>query len=78
MKIRLNKTEDCDNLTIHQVFVDDKKIAHISPFTDCPEDAIIGRDLLDGNDVIKFIKMGYEAAKRGEDIETIITNEEEN
>ncbi len=39
---------------------------------DCPEDAIIGRDLIDGHDIIAAIQFGYEIAKRGELLEVVV------
>lgn len=53
--------------THHQIRIDEKIIKEIYPPE--PEDAIIGRDLMDGNDIIKFIKLGYEAGKKGEVLE---------
>ena len=53
----------------HQVAVDGKEIRTIGDLCECPEDAIVGRDLVDGYDIVKYIQMGYDAAKRGEVLE---------
>ena len=34
-----------------------------------PEDAIIGRNLVDAYDLLKYLKTGYEAGKNGEPLE---------
>ena len=34
-----------------------------------PEDAIIGRDLVDAYELLKYLKMGYEAGRNGEPLE---------
>lgn len=77
MKITL-KVKSTEYYTRHTVSADGKQIASIADLCECPEDAIIGRDLLDGDDVIRFIKLGYEAAKKGEtlEVETIEEKEE--
>jgi hypothetical protein len=64
LKISYNKY---DHYAQHQVDVNDKEkwwIGHPEP-----EDACIGRDLIDGHDLINAIKLGYEAGKNGEELE---------
>ena len=77
MKIELVISEYDEYECSHEVFVDEKSIAGVHNLYECPEDAIIGRDLLDGNHVIEFIKLGYNAAKRGEELEVIITTKKD-
>lgn len=60
--------EDKDDGPRHEVEIDGKFYRKVSPLCECPEDAIIGRDLVDGNDICKYIQMGFDAAKRGEDL----------
>lgn len=67
MKIQFAEKTNRDDLTCHQVTIDGKILAEIHPLE--PEDAIIGRDLVDGNDIIRFIKLGYEAGKNGQVLE---------
>ena len=69
MKILLEVSMDCNDLPKHNLKVDGKSVAFIQDLSDCAEDAHIGRDLIDGNDIIKFIKMGFDAAKNGEELE---------
>ena len=37
----------------------------VSNLTDCPEDAIIGRDLFDSDDYIRALNKGIELANKG-------------
>ena len=66
--IRVETETDEDYYTCQELFADDEKIASVNDLTDCPEDAIIGRDLVDCEDIQKWIKYGYDAAKRGDEL----------
>lgn len=68
MEIILYTSKDCNDSPIHRLVIDNKEVASIRDLSECPEDAHIGRDLIDGNDIIKYIKMGYGAAISGEEI----------
>lgn len=68
MKLKLIETENWNGDTIHELYLNDKELVTIYPLTESPEDAIIGRDLISGDEIINFIKMGYEAALRGEEL----------
>jgi hypothetical protein len=69
MKITLNTSMDSNDSPRHRLVINGKEDVVIQDLGECPEDAHIGRDLVDGSDIIKYIKMGYEAAKNGEDLE---------
>ena len=70
MKITLQIYENKYNgHSAHEVLIDEKHKWSIHSLSECPEDAIIGRDLIDGNDLIAAIKLGYEAAKRGDTLD---------
>lgn len=62
------ETENEDYYTTQTLFANDQSIASVSDLSECPEDAIIGRDLVDCNDIKKWIKYGYDAAKRGDEL----------
>lgn len=62
------ETEDEDYYTTQTLFANDQSIASVSDLSECPEDAIIGRDLVDCNDIKEWIKYGYDAAKRGDEL----------
>ena len=68
MDIVLKTSTDSNDLPRHNLHINGKQAAFIQDLSDCPENAHIGRDLIDGKDIIKFIKMGYEAAKAGEEL----------
>ena len=73
MRVEVKTSQSKYGYSRNVVLVDDKKIAHIQDLSESPEDAIIGRDLIDGNDIVRYIEMGYAAAKRGEELLTIYT-----
>lgn len=50
------------------LFANDEKIASVTDLTGCQEDGTIGRDLVDCNDIKDWIKYGYDAAKRGDEL----------
>ena len=49
----------------------------VYPLCECPEDAIIERDLIGCGEIIKYMKLAYEAGKNGEPLEIIKENEED-
>lgn len=75
MKIELKVGKDSNNLPTHDLYINGESEAYILDLSDCPEDAHIGRGLIDGNDIIKYIRIGYAAGANGEDIEVIRTEE---
>lgn len=49
-----------------------KRLFSVCNLTECPEDAIIGRDLFDAEDYIRAVRFGMELAKAGyDDIEDV-------
>ena len=68
MILQLLVNKDENDLPRHQLMINGEEDVFIQDLSDCPEDAHIGRDLIDGNDIIEFIKMGYEAGKAGEEL----------
>lgn len=48
--------------------IDDKKELYgVSDLSECPEDAIIGRDLVSGGEALDLIKLGMSYSKMGYD-----------
>lgn len=68
MDIILKIGEDSNGLEIHSLEINGDEVQYIQDLSDCPEDAHIGRDLIDGNDIISYIQLGYNAAKNGEEL----------
>lgn len=50
------------------LFINNEEAATVSDLYECPEDAIIGRDLVDCNDIQYWIQYGYNAAKLGDEL----------
>ncbi len=50
------------------LLIDDEEVEVIIDLSESPEDAIIGRDLIDAHQIADYIQMGYDAAKRGEEL----------
>lgn len=46
---------------------DRKKLYEVSDLSECPEDAIIGRALLSGDEVLDLVKLGMSYSKMGYD-----------
>lgn len=65
--IRVETITD-DYYTRQTLFANEEEIACVADLSECPEDAIIGRDLVDCNDIQQWIKYGYNAAKRGDEL----------
>lgn len=72
MKIIYSETENVyDDLAADEMTVlgaDGTKIAHeyVGPLCECPEDAIIGRDLISCGAIISYMRKAYEAGVNGE------------
>lgn len=74
MKINYSST---DNLWNEDYMADEMSVydkddhcvgsEHVGPLCECPEDAIIGRDLISCNTIIEYMKLAYEAGKNGEE-----------
>lgn len=42
-----------------------QEVFGVSGFEECPEDAIIGRGLVDANDYLKYLRQGIKLAQEG-------------
>lgn len=51
--------------------VDEKVKYYVYDLDECPEDAIIGRDLFDARDFIRVLQLGLAIAKMGYDCITV-------
>lgn len=56
-----------DGITYEQVNNEEKCLFSVCNLNECPEDAIISRDLFDANDYLKAVRYGIELAKQGYD-----------
>lgn len=65
-KANIYKIEDkCEGETEHNVYINGENVFNAYDLDECPEDAIIGRDLFDGYDFIEAVKYGMELAREG-------------
>ncbi len=62
------ETETNDYSTSQTLLANDQTIAAVSDLSEYPEDAIIGRDLVDCDDIKDWIQYGYDAAKHGDEL----------
>jgi hypothetical protein len=76
MKIQI-KTIQEDFSTRQAFFIDGEKVKGVCDLSECPEDAIIGRSLIDCCDLLDFFKMGYEAGKKNEPLEILFSETKE-
>ena len=56
-----------DDITYEQLNNEEKCLFSVCNLNECPEDAIIGRDLFDADDYLKAVRYGIELAKQGYD-----------
>lgn len=69
MKVDIYSWENYDGQTCQALYIDGKYSTSVYPLCECPEDAIIGRDLKDCDDLAHYMKKGYELAKSGDTLE---------
>ena len=66
--LRLYVEEDYyDGITYELVRDEETYLFSVCNLNECPEDAMIGRDLFDAGDYLKAIRYGIELAKQGYD-----------
>ncbi len=71
MKVLIKKHQDrYDDLMYHKMFINDKEVLHIGRCE--PEDAIIGRDLVDADEVLKLMKIAFSAGVNTENFDVEI------
>lgn len=69
-KIELITRKDSDGFECHHtLLLNGRPIFSAHNLNDCPEDAIIGRDLTDGMEALRLIKVGYKLGKADDTIE---------
>lgn len=81
MKIRIVESIDDYTDSISQDMIAENSEGktmsfNVYPLCECPEDAIIGRDLISCTEIADAMKFAYEAGKAGEPFEIAIVGEE--
>jgi hypothetical protein len=69
MQVIINSWEDEDYARHEEMKIDGKGSLSVHPLCECPEDAIIGRDLVSCCEVAELMAKAHEAGKRGEPFE---------
>lgn len=54
--VKVRSWQDRDYATHDTLSVNGKEVFGVHPLWECPEDAIIGRDLISSNDIASFLK----------------------
>ncbi len=75
MEIKIKHGTNCEDLEWQDMFIDGKHKISVYPLCECPEDAIIGRDLISCEEIADLMKLAYEAGKNGEKFD--VNNESE-
>lgn len=66
--LTLYQDRDCfDDVICQELYDGDTELLFVHNLNECPEDAIIGRDLFTATDCARAIKYGIELAKQGYD-----------
>lgn len=68
MKIQVY-TKEVDYNISQTLVVDGQEREHVRPLWECPEDAVIGRDLISCGTIASLMKEAHEAGARGEPLE---------
>lgn len=78
-RFEVHEQESSDYYTEYQHVKDERGKVEFSVhnLAECPEDAIIGRDLFDARDWLNAVKYGMELAKQGYDEIEYVTVEDE-
>lgn len=79
MKIVITVSTDSDYYESEAMTIDGKDSVSVHPLCECPEDAIIGRDLISCQEIAELMKKAYTAGKNGEkfEVEVIESNPDE-
>lgn len=76
MKIEVKSwRDDTYGSETQNLSINGKEELYVHGFEDCPEDAIIGRGLVSCIEIVKYMRMAYEAGKNGEAFDYTILNE---
>jgi len=66
MEVKVIVEKDWNDQDKHTIQIDGYKHDTIGALCECPEDAIIGRDLIAGHEILMYMRKAYEAGKNGE------------
>ena len=69
MKVKIVYTQSKWGYSIETMYFDGKQQKVVHDLSETPEDAIIGRDLVDCHDLYLYMEKGYRLALAGETLE---------
>jgi hypothetical protein len=67
--VEVLRYENRDYDTYESLKINGKVSVGVSPLYECPEDAIIGRDLVSCSDIQRYMEMAYKWGKDGTEVE---------
>lgn len=67
MKIKVIEGTNSDQAIWQRMLINGEEALSVYPLYECPEDAIIGRDLVSCSEVVGFMRRAYEAGKNEEE-----------
>ena len=68
IEIFIKENKD-DFTTSEQLFINGQIRETVCPLFECPEDAIIGRGLISCQDIVRYMKLAYEAGLKKENFD---------
>ena len=69
MKVKIVYTQDKWGHSVETMYFDGKEKKVVHDLSETPEDAVIGRDLVDCHDLYLYMEKGYQLALAGETLE---------
>jgi hypothetical protein len=72
MKVEVISTTDIDGYERERMIINGKESVNVGPLCECPEDAIIGRDLISCIEILDLMRIAFEAGKSGESLDGTI------
>jgi len=69
MKVKIVYTQDKWGYSVETMYFDGKEKKVVHDLSETPEDAVIGRDLVDCHDLYLYMEKGYQLALAGETLE---------
>jgi hypothetical protein len=76
MLITIKRSTDSSGYQRERMLINGREKANVGALCECPEDAMIGRDLISCTQIAEFMRLAWDAAIRGEVFN--LTNEPNN
>ena len=76
MLVEIFVSENSDGAEANRMLIDGKEVCSVYPLYECPEDAIIGRDLISCREIYALMERAYNAGRAGDELTCTIKEEE--